>query len=71
MESNNNDCSLTCSHHGCEIKFSKEYYTSDDDGSDKCHTIFAKLLSTRLFCMKHCTLHATLICKNSRIQIEE
>jgi len=72
---NKNDL-LKCSYYKCDISFAKEYYSSGlklppINNKDKFDQILEGLLKTRLFCIKCSTNHATIICLNSKIPIEE
>ena len=76
MDMDNKENFIKCSYYNCEKSFSKEYFSSGlisppICNEDKFHQIFEGLLSTRLFCFKCSTNHATIICINSKIPIEE
>lgn len=67
---------LKCSYYNCGKTFSREYFSSGlktppINDEDKFHQICEGLLKTRLFCIKCSTNHAIIICKNSKIPIEE
>ena len=67
---------ITCSYYNCKKSFAKEYFSSGlqkppMQSEYKFDQILEGILSTRLFCMKCSTNHATIICLNSKIQIEE
>jgi len=67
---------LKCSHDNCKIKFDKDFFSSGMPqppikDSDKFDAILEGLMQTRLFCMKHATNHAKIICMNSKIPIDE
>ena len=68
---------LKCSYYNCKKTFAIEYYSSGliappiNDNGDKFHQICEGLLITRLFCGQCCTKHASIICLNSKIPIEE
>ena len=72
----NKDEFFKCSYYNCDKSFAKDYFSSGlksppINEEDKYHQIIEGLLKTRLFCIKCSTNHATIICLNSKIQIEE
>jgi len=67
---------IKCSYYNCNKSFAKEYFSSGlqkppINDEDKFHQILEGIISTRLFCMKCSTNHATIICINSKIQFEK
>ena len=65
-----------CSYYNCDKSFRKEYRSSGlkslpINDEDKYHQILEGLAKTRLFCVKCCQNHATIICMNSKIQISK
>jgi hypothetical protein len=67
---------IKCSYYNCSKFFAKEYFSSGlqkppINDEDKFDQILECIISTRLFCMKCSTNHATIICINSKIQIEK
>jgi hypothetical protein len=65
-----------CSYYNCDKSFAKDYFSSGlksppINEKDKYHQILEGLLKTRLFCIECSANHATIICLNSKIQIEE
>jgi hypothetical protein len=67
---------IKCSYYNCDKSFTKDYYSSGlktppINDEDKFYQILEGLMKTRLFCMKCSTNHATIICLNSKIQIEK
>ena len=73
---NNKEEFFKCSYYNCDKSFAKDYFSSGlkstpINNEDKFHQILEGLVATRLFCMKCSTNHATIICHNSKIRIEE
>ena len=66
---------IKCSHYKCDKSFSPEYYSSGFilppiNEEDKYFQILEGIMKARMFCMKCSQNHATLICLNSKIKIE-
>ena len=64
-----------CSHYKCDKSFAKDYLSSGlllspINEEDKYDQILEGIMKTRMFCMKCSQNHATLICLNSKIKIE-
>lgn len=64
-----------CSYYNCDKSFAKEHFSSGlmsppINDEDKFFQILEGIVSTRLFCMKCSTNHATIICINSKIPID-
>jgi len=67
---------IKCSYYNCEISFAEDYYSSGlksppINDKDKYNQILQGLMKTKLFCIKCCQNHATIICMNSKIKIEK
>jgi hypothetical protein len=65
-----------CSYYNCGKSFRKDYLSSGlktppINDEDKFHQILEGLMKTRLFCLSCTIKHATIICLNSKIQIEK
>jgi len=73
----NKETYIKCSYYNCDISFAKEYYSLIGLREPpvleeyKFSQILEGLLKTRLFCIKCSTNHATIICLNSKIHIED
>lgn len=62
-----------CSYFGCTAYFTEADYTcfSTAKEKDKFQEILEALMRSKLFCMKCCSKHATLLCLNQKILVEQ
>lgn len=65
-----------CTYHNCNKLFSPSEFVplfskANENDKDQFQKVFESLMRTQLFCKTCCSKHATILCMNNKIVVEQ